>query len=48
MKPLPGSELSDTPGSEILNSSMEVEIPVSSTAELDQREGEGMEVELNG
>ena len=45
---MPGSELSDAPGSEILNSSMKVEIPASSTAELDQREGGEMEVELNG
>ena len=45
---MPGSEQPDAPGSEILNSLMEVKIPASSTAELDQREGGEMEVELSG
>ena len=45
---MPGSEISEVTGSEILDSSMEVEIPASSTAELDKREGGELGLELNG
>ena len=45
---MPCSETSEVPGSEILDSSMEVEIPAGSTVELDRKEGGGLEPDLTG